>query len=94
MYFMPSGDTGKGANLGNVRILHVEDIGARLVEAFSPEMLAAGGIDELRVDADERTPSSRPIWRASIRLSLGERSIAPDDEQAGEFGRGLSWTTC
>jgi hypothetical protein len=62
-------------------ILHVEDIGARLVEAFSPEMHAAGGIDELRARARRRSsapgsahartpPSSRPIWRASIRLSL------------------------
>ena len=31
-------------------VLHVEQIGQRLVEAFSPEMLAAFGVDELDID--------------------------------------------
>ena len=32
-------------------VLHVEDIGERLVEALGPEMTARFGVDELHVDA-------------------------------------------
>ena len=36
---------------GNDLVLHFEEIGHRLVEAFSPEMLAVFGVDELDIDA-------------------------------------------
>ena len=36
---------------GDDLILHFEEIGQRLVEAFGPEMLAAFRVDELDIDA-------------------------------------------
>src|SRR5215469_9388569 len=46
---------------GRHLVLHVEEIGALLVEAFGPQMSAALGINELRVKAD---PFARVLYTA------------------------------
>lgn len=35
----------------NDLVLHIEEVGARLVESLSPQMRARFGVDQLRVDA-------------------------------------------
>jgi len=81
---------------GGDLILHVEKVGAPLVEAFGPQMRPALGIDELRVEAH---PLARVLHApfehvshaevtadltAVDRLALiGERDAARDREDAG-----------
>ena len=78
-------------------VLHVEQIGDRLVEPFGPEMLAGFGVDQLHIDAK---PAAVPLHRAlehiaDIQLAtdlpyigrpalVGERGIAADHERAAD----------
>jgi len=54
---------------GGHLVLHVEKIGALLVEAFGPQMPAALGIDELRVEAD---PFARVLHAAFENIAYAE----------------------
>ena len=84
-------------------VLHVEEIGERLVEPLGPEMIAGFGVDELDVDAhavsaalnaaleDIADVQLAPDLSSHRRLALvGERRIAADHEGASyarEIGR-------
>ena len=84
-------------------VLHVEEIGERLVEPLGPEMIARFGVDELHVDAhavsaalDAALEDIADVQLAADRLHVerlalvGERRIAGDHEGASnarEVGR-------
>ena len=54
-------------------VLHVEEIGERLVEPLGPEMIAGFGVDELHVEA--LADASRPCRRYFVEI-LDERVAA------------------
>ena len=85
---------GPGEARGDL-VLHVEDVGARLVETLGPEVRAGFRVDELRVDADAVAAALHAAFhhvahtefaadRARVHwLALeGEGGVARDDEGA------------
>jgi hypothetical protein len=73
-------------------ILHVEEIGERLVEPLGPEMTARFGVDELHVDAHAVSAAldaaledvadaqlAADCFRSTC-LPLGEGGVAPDHD--------------
>jgi len=84
-------------------VLHVEEVGQRLVEPLGPEMIACFGVDELHVDAhsnavalDAALEHIADVQLAPDRLHVerlafvGERRVAGDHDRASyprEIGR-------
>ena len=78
-------------------VLHVEEIGHRLVEPLRPEMVAALGVDELDIDAHPGAGALNAALEdiANVQLApdllqidalalVGESRVAPDHEGAGD----------
>ena len=76
-------------------VLHVEEIGERLVEPLGPEMVAGLGVDELHVDAHAVSAALDAAFEdiADVQLAadlfqidgfalVGEGGVAPDHERA------------
>ena len=76
-------------------VLHVEEIGERLVEPLGPEMIAGFGVDELHVDAHAVSAALNAALEhiADVQLAadllqidglalVGEGGVAPDHERA------------
>ena len=76
-------------------VLHVEEIGERLVEPLGPEMIAGFGVDQLHVDAHAVSAALNAALQhiADVQLAadllqidglalVGEGGIAPDHERA------------
>ena len=76
-------------------ILHVEEIGERLIESLGPEMIPGFGVDQLHVDAhavsaalnaaleDIADIQLAPDYLHIVRLTFeGERRVARDDVSA------------
>ncbi len=76
-------------------VLHVEEIGQRLVEPLGPEMIAGFGVDELDVDAHAVSAALNAALEdiADVQLApdllqidgfalVGESRVAPDHERA------------
>ena len=74
-------------------VLHVEEIGERLIEPLGPEMIARFGVDELNVDAHAASAALNAALEdiADIQLApdllqidvlalVGEGRVAPDHE--------------
>ena len=82
-------------------VLHVEEIGERLVEPLGPEMIAGFGVDKLHVDAHAVTAALDAALEhvADVQLAadllqigglafVGEGGVAPDYERSRECARG------
>ena len=80
-------------------VLHVEQVGYRLIETLRPEMMAALGVDELDVDAhsasaalDAALQNIADVEFAPDRLHVkrlafeGKRSVPGDHERAADPG--------
>jgi hypothetical protein len=76
-------------------VLHVEEIGERLIEPFGPEMIARFGVDELDIDAHTVSAALNAALKdiADVQLAAdllqinvlaleGEGGVAPDHERA------------
>ncbi len=76
-------------------VLHVEEIGERLVEPLGPEMLTRFGVDELHIDAHAVSAALNAALEdiANVQLApdlfqidglalVSEGSVAPDNERA------------
>ena len=82
-------------------VLHVEEIGERLVEPLGPEMIAVLGVDQLHVDAHAVAAALNAAFQhvADVQLApdllqvdrlalVGERRVAGDDEGAARCAKG------
>ena len=76
-------------------VLHVEEIGERLVEPLGPEMIAGLGVDQLHIDAHAVSAALDAAFQhiADVQLAadllqidglalVGEGGVAPDHERA------------